>query len=152
MTFHLSTALWLAHQDKNICTIHSWFYFFPLPSNTPLWKECKNPCFTDGEVKQRQALFSCSYTVCLNQNQTHVLFPKVTFPASPRLLYNPIMGGRAMYTQLPPWIAPLKTWARCELSVIAMPCFGHGFCGGLQSGDSYHGSWKNSLRGDWGLC
>lgn len=74
--------------------------FSPLSSNIPLWKECKNPSFTDGELKQRQTLFSCSYTAYLNQNQTRALFPKVTLPASPRLLCNPIMGGIAMYRQL----------------------------------------------------
>lgn len=107
VTFHSSTALLLVLQDKNICTIHNLFFFSP-PSNIPLWKERKTPCFTDGELKQRQTLFSCSYTVYLNQNQTHALFPKVTLAASLRLLYNPIMGGIATYTQLPSWRA-LKT-------------------------------------------
>lgn len=127
-------CVWLTRTRISAQFIAGFFFFFPLLSNTPLWKEHKNPCFTDGEVKQRQTLFSCSYTAHLNQNQTHALFPKVTFPASPRLLHNPIMGGRAMHTQLPPWIAPLKMWARCEFSVIVMLCFGHGFCGGLQKG------------------
>lgn len=108
--------------------------FFSLPSNIPLWKEHKNPCFTDGELKQRQTLFSCSYTAYLNQNQIHALFPKVTLPASPRLLYNPIMGGIATYTQLPSLSARLKMWARFQFSVVVMPCFDLGFCKGLQKG------------------
>ena len=70
----------------------------------------------------------------LNQNQTHALLPKVTLPASPRLLYNPIMGGIATYTQLPSWSARLKMRARFEFSVVVMPCFDLGFCKGLQKG------------------
>lgn len=109
VTFHSSTALLLVLQDKKICTIHIFlFFFFSPPSSIPLWKEHKTPCFTDGEPKQRQTLFSRSYTVYLNQNQTHALFPKVTLAASLRLLYNPIMGGIATHTQLPSWRA-LKT-------------------------------------------
>lgn len=131
MTFHSSTALWLVLQDKNICTIHC-RGFFPLPSNIALWKECKKPYFTDGELKQRQTLFSCSYTAYLNQNQTHALFPKVTLPASLRLLYNPIIVGIATYTQLPSWSTCLEMWARSEFPVAIIGCFDLGFCKGLQ--------------------
>lgn len=108
------------------------FCFF-LPNNIPLWKECKKNLFlTDGELKQR--LFSCGYTAYLNQNQTHALFPKVTPPASPRLLYNPIMGGIATNTQLPSWSALLKMWARFESAADVMSCFDLGLCKSFQKG------------------
>lgn len=147
MTFHVSTALWLTRTRISAQFIA---VFFSLPSNIPSWKECKNPCFTDDEVKQRQMLCSSSYTGYLNQNQTHALFPKVTFPASLRLLYNPIIGGRAMCTQLPAWIAPLKMWVLSDRHALFWPRHLWGFAEG-QSGDSYHRNWKNSPRGDWGL-
>lgn len=108
MTFHLSTALWLAHQDKNICTIHSRFFFL----SPVIFLYGKNVKILALQMVRwsRDRRYSAAVTQCIWTRTRHT-------PYFPRLLFQPLRD----YFIIPLWVEELCKHS-CLLGLLLLKC------------------------------